>query len=474
MHTPGSSTAGYALLLIVQVVFIIVFGFCTDYAKELLPVKNETARVHSPAESEGGNLRKYPRNTEYFQDIHVMIFAGFAFLMTFLKRYGFSASGLNLLVAALVVQWAIIMRGCYEMEDGIIPISLQNLIGADIAAAAVLISMGALLGRTTPIQLLIMGILEIAIFAGNEYLQLELVKAADVGGSITVHAFGAYFGLAVSFMLRPKKELAKAGPLEGSSYSSDISAMIGTIFLWIFWPSFNSALVDGADQERAIINTYLSLAGATVTTFVLSALVSHEHKLDMVHVQNSTLAGGVAVGSICNLLIHPFGALIVGVMAGVISVLGYRFLTPAILSNLRIADTCGVHNLHGMPAVLSAIFSAIYASFASVETYGTSLATIFPAMQNPNATNATSEIEPLEYVIGGYGRSGAKQGAFQLMAIGITMVIAIVGGLITGLILKSPSVRQLEEHELHKDDAFWETPSEESTNTTSTTNESSN
>ncbi|XP_040151342.1 ammonium transporter Rh type A [Anopheles arabiensis] len=470
MHTPGSSTAGYALLLIVQVVFIIVFGFCTDYAKELLPVKNETARVHSPAESEGGNLRKYP----HFQDIHVMIFAGFAFLMTFLKRYGFSASGLNLLVAALVVQWAIIMRGCYEMEDGIIPISLQNLIGADIAAAAVLISMGALLGRTTPIQLLIMGILEIAIFAGNEYLQLELVKAADVGGSITVHAFGAYFGLAVSFMLRPKKELAKAGPLEGSSYSSDISAMIGTIFLWIFWPSFNSALVDGADQERAIINTYLSLAGATVTTFVLSALVSHEHKLDMVHVQNSTLAGGVAVGSICNLLIHPFGALIVGVMAGVISVLGYRFLTPAILSNLRIADTCGVHNLHGMPAVLSAIFSAIYASFASVETYGTSLATIFPAMQNPNATNATSEIEPLEYVIGGYGRSGAKQGAFQLMAIGITMVIAIVGGLITGLILKSPSVRQLEEHELHKDDAFWETPSEESTNTTSTTNESSN
>ncbi|XP_053680936.1 ammonium transporter Rh type A [Anopheles nili] len=467
MHTPGSSTAGYTLLLIVQVVFIIVFGFCTDYAKDLLPVKNETAKAIEPHQE--SNLRKYP----HFQDIHVMIFAGFAFLMTFLKRYGFSASGLNLLVASLVVQWAIIMRGCYEMEDGIIPISLQNLIGADIAAAAVLISMGALLGRTTPIQLLVMGIVEIAIFAGNEYLQLELVKAADVGGSITVHAFGAYFGLAVSFMLRPKKELAKAGPLEGSSYSSDISAMIGTIFLWIFWPSFNSALVDGADQERAIINTYLSLAGATVATFVLSALVSHEHKLDMVHVQNSTLAGGVAVGSICNLLIHPFGALIVGVIAGVISVLGYRFLTPAILSNLRIADTCGVHNLHGMPAVLSAIFSAIYATFASPETYGSSLATIFPAMESHTVTNSTEMNEPLEYVIGGYGRSGAKQGAFQLMAIGLTMLIAIAGGLLTGLILKSPSVRQLEEHELHKDDAFWETPSEEPTTASSASNETS-
>ena len=104
----------------------------------------------------------------------------------------------------------------------------------------------------------------------------------DVGGSITVHAFGAYFGLAVSFVLRPKKEDLKTGELEGSSYSSDITAMIGTLFLWIFWPSFNSALVDGAEQERAIINTYLSLAGATIITFAISSFVAHDHKLDMV------------------------------------------------------------------------------------------------------------------------------------------------------------------------------------------------
>jgi ammonium transporter Rh len=77
-----------------------------------------------------------------------------------------------------------------------------------------------------------------------------------------VHAFGAYFGLAVSFVLRPKKE-DLTGPMEGSSYTSDIFAMVGTIFLWIFWPSFNSALVDGPEQERAILHTYLSLAACT-------------------------------------------------------------------------------------------------------------------------------------------------------------------------------------------------------------------
>ncbi|XP_058823707.1 ammonium transporter Rh type A isoform X1 [Topomyia yanbarensis] len=466
MHTPGSSVSGYVLLLVVQLVFIIVYGFFTEYSERILP-KNETGPA-GDGTMEEKILPKYP----HFQDIHVMIFIGFAFLMTFLKRYGFSASGLNLLVGALVIQWAIIMRGCYEMEDGKIPLSLDNMIGADIAAAAVLISMGALLGRTTPMQLVIMAIIEIAVFAANEFLQLELMKITDVGGSITVHAFGAYFGLAVSFIMRPKKADAKAGPMECSSYSSDITAMIGTIFLWIFWPSFNSALVDGAEQERAIINTYLSLAACTVTAYVISALVSHETKFDMVHVQNSTLAGGVAVGSICNLMIHPFGALLIGVIAGVISVLGYRFVTPAMFSNLRIADTCGVNNLHGMPALLSAVFSAIYASLATSETYGSSLTSIFPAMEAVHPVmNSTigdeSAKEIHEYIIGGFGRTASKQGAYQLLGILLTVLIAMVGGLFTGLVLKSPAVRQLESDELHKDDVYWETPAESVTATCS-------
>jgi len=48
---------------------------------------------------------------------------------------------------------------------------------------------------------------------------------------------------------------------------------------------------------------------------------------DMVHVQNSTLAGGVAVGTVCNLLLGAHGAVLIGIIAGTVSVLGYRYLT---------------------------------------------------------------------------------------------------------------------------------------------------
>lgn len=65
-------------------------------------------------------------------------------------------------------------------------ISLDTLIGADIAAASVLISMGALLGRTTPFQLLLMGLIEIFVFALNEYLQLEFFKVCP-STSLTEH-----------------------------------------------------------------------------------------------------------------------------------------------------------------------------------------------------------------------------------------------------------------------------------------------
>ncbi len=43
-----------------------------------------------------------------------MMFIGFGFLMTFLKKYGYSSVGYNFIIAAYVLEWAILCRGWIE------------------------------------------------------------------------------------------------------------------------------------------------------------------------------------------------------------------------------------------------------------------------------------------------------------------------------------------------------------------------
>ena len=61
----------------------------------------------------------------------------------------------------------------------------------------------------------------------------------------------------------------------------------------------------------------------------------------MVSIQNATLAGGVAVGASADLVILPWGAILVGMLAGALSVLGYTYIQPA-LEQGGLDDTCGI------------------------------------------------------------------------------------------------------------------------------------
>ena len=80
-------------------------------------------------------------------------------------------------------------------------------------------------------------------------------------------------------------------------------------------------------------------------------------------IQNSTLAGGVAIGSAANLHLSPAGALVVGVIIGLVSVEGYTILQPFLESNIGLRDTCGVHNLHGLPGLLGGVVAGKHHCF---------------------------------------------------------------------------------------------------------------
>ena len=99
------------------------------------------------------------------------------------------------------------------------------MIGADFAAAAVLITFGAVLGRASPFQMVIIAFVECIFYSANEALNINVLKAADAGGSMLIHTFGAYFGLAVSVMLYRRK--AYSHPRNSSTYHSDLFSMIG-------------------------------------------------------------------------------------------------------------------------------------------------------------------------------------------------------------------------------------------------------
>ena len=126
---------------------------------------------------------------------------------------------------------------------------------------------------------------------------------SDAGGTFSIHMFGAYFGLAVSAALEASPEPASPdgdddddsekgsekggdGALSATepvatppkSRTAELFSMLGTVVLWVYWPSLVACFLDdGSNQmSRAITNTVLALTSSTVVAVALSLELSTE------------------------------------------------------------------------------------------------------------------------------------------------------------------------------------------------------
>jgi len=72
------------------------------------------------------------------------------------------------------------------------------LIYGDFAAGAVLITFGAILGKCTLFQLWAVATFEVFFYCMNEAICYNILGIYDIGGSIVIHTFGAFFGLSVA------------------------------------------------------------------------------------------------------------------------------------------------------------------------------------------------------------------------------------------------------------------------------------
>jgi ammonium transporter Rh len=293
------------------------------------------------------------------------------------------------------------------MASGKIAVDLYAILNGNFAVAAVLITFGALIGKISPTQVVVLTVIELVCYCANKvYFLTNHLAIADCGGTIIIHLFGCYFGLACSATLGVSKD----SDLNGSTYTSDLFSLIGTVFLWLFWPSFVAgALPAGDGQDMALVNTIMALLASTVITFILTPIFS-DGRLTTVPIQNATLAGGVSIGATANLPLGPFGAVLIGLIAGAISTFGFC-KQDFIISGKT--DTCGINNLHGMPSLFGGIASALVPMY--VEHTG---------------------VDMKNQLIGVFG----------------TLVISLICGAVTGIILKvvgSPA-------DSYTDETFWD------------------
>lgn len=340
------SRAAYLFLFFQFAILLLFSGFGLTYANEQVTLN-------------------FNVGYDMFSGVLIMMFIGFGYLMTFMDTYGMGALGFTMAITVLVFEWSIvteeiasnIFAGNDSLPSNGFNVGIYDCLNSLFAVAAILISFGGVIGKLSLFQLLVMSIIETLFYSLNNHFLLTKYHVVDAGGTIIIHMFGAYFGLAVAWMIGPTSSEQK-----GSIYA-DQFALIGTLFLWIYWPSFvGGALPAGSDaQQQAIINTILALSGSTVAAFSLSILLDENRKLGPVDIQNATLAGGVTIGCLASLSLSPAQAVLFGFLAGAISTYGYHHIMPSLLDKMSLHDSCGIHNLHGMPSVFGGLLSVYMA-----------------------------------------------------------------------------------------------------------------
>jgi len=309
---------------------------------------------------------------KYERSIHIMamLLVGFGFLMVFVKRYGRSALTATYLLtaAAIPLYFLLDAEGVFGQKK----IVVDRLLTAEFAAASLLICAGAVLGRLKMWQYIILSVLFVPCYMVNEWIVtagglglLPSGQFVDTGGSIIIHAFGAFFGLGAMMTMTTRAEFNV--PLESGAVADRFS-LLGSMVLWVFWPSFCAAMVPVADVPHTAVNVILALCGATLATYVAAMVL--RRMVAPADIANATLAGGVSIGALCARPDFFAGSFIIGLAAGALSTFGFVVLQPRVQAWLKKTDTCGVMYLHGLPGLLGGLAAVVLIEGRDVEILG--------------------------------------------------------------------------------------------------------
>ena len=173
----------------------------------------------------------------------------------------------------------------------------------------------------------------------------------DFAGSVVVHAVGGWIGLMAVMQLGPRTgRYGKDGRVTSHPPSSIPFLALGAWILSVGWFGFNVMSAQTIDKISGLVamNSLMAMAGGTLAATLMG-------KNDPGFVHNGPLAGLVAVCAGSDVM-HPIGALTVGVAAGGLFVTMFT-LTQ---NKWKIDDVLGVWPLHGLCGAWGGIAAGIF------------------------------------------------------------------------------------------------------------------
>lgn len=177
----------------------------------------------------------------------------------------------------------------------------------------------------------------------------------DFAGSIVVHAVGGWIALPAIILLGARRgRYTKDGSIAAHPPSSIPFLALGAWILAVGWFGFNVMSAQTIDKVSGLVamNSLMAMVGGTLAAWVVG-------RNDPGFTYNGPLAGLVAVCAGSDLM-HPMGALVVGLIAGGLFV----YMFTLVQNRWKIDDVLGVWPLHGLCGLWGGLAAGIFGAKA--------------------------------------------------------------------------------------------------------------
>jgi Amt family ammonium transporter len=187
----------------------------------------------------------------------------------------------------------------------------------------------------------------------------------DFAGSTLVHSVGGWGALIAVYLLGARiGKFGEDGRTKAIPGHNLPLAAGGVLILWLGWFGFNGGSVlsaDPAGTSLVLVTTCLAAASGGVGAFIFSTLLYKNYDLTMF--LNGILGGLVGITAGADLM-SPMEAIIIGLIAGVIIVLGV-----ALIDRLKLDDPVGAIAVHLICGIWGTLAVGIFGSLAGLDQF---------------------------------------------------------------------------------------------------------